>query len=170
MQGLYFMGYFIGLLKMQIFRQVNQLRLFLEKAKSEKQTVGFVPTMGALHAGHLSLIERAKLENDIVVCSIFVNPTQFNDKRDLENYPRPIQADIELLKKSGCTILFNPEVEEVFPDYENDQISQAASTTYDRTKEAEELFCQGKNKSIQEGEGLQVIFSALDKLELNGID
>ena len=71
---------------MQIFRQVKQLKLFLEKAKSEKQTVGFVPTMGALHAGHISLIERAKLENDIVVCSIFVNPTQFNDKNDLENY------------------------------------------------------------------------------------
>ena len=155
---------------MQIFRQVKQLRLFLEKAKSEKQTVGFVPTMGALHAGHLSLIERAKLENDIVICSIFVNPTQFNDKRDLENYPRPIEADIELLKKSGCTILFNPEVEEVFPDYENDQTQQASSTTYDRTKEGEELFCQGKNKYTQEGEGLQVMSSALDRLELNGID
>lgn len=76
--------------------------------------MGFVPTMGALHAGHLSLIEAAKKKTDVVVCSIFVNPTQFNDKKDLENYPRPIEADILKLKDSGADMLFLPEVEEMY--------------------------------------------------------
>jgi pantoate--beta-alanine ligase len=80
--------------------------------------VGFVPTMGALHNGHLSLIAQAKSANDIAVCSIFVNPTQFNDPKDLENYPRPIEADIAKLKQAGCDVLFNPAVSEIYDNNE----------------------------------------------------
>jgi len=81
--------------------------------------ITFVPTMGALHRGHLSLIEQAKQLGDIVVCSIFVNPTQFNDLTDLEIYPRPIQDDIKKLEAVNCDILFNPEVSEMYAGNEN---------------------------------------------------
>lgn len=79
-------------------------------------TIGFVPTMGALHKGHISLVEKAVKENDIVVVSIFVNPTQFNDKSDLERYPRNLDADLKLLEKTGCHIVFAPGVDEVYPE------------------------------------------------------
>lgn len=78
------------------------------------KVIGLVPTLGALHAGHLSLIKRAQQQCDIVVCSIFVNPTQFTDPKDLEIYPRPIETDIEKLKQAECDILFNPPVTEIY--------------------------------------------------------
>lgn len=81
-------------------------------------TIGFVPTMGALHNGHLSLIARARQGNDITVCSIFVNPTQFNDPNDLKNYPRPIAEDMAKLEQAGCDVLFNPPVTEIYDDNE----------------------------------------------------
>ena len=79
-------------------------------------SVGFVPTMGALHAGHLSLVEKAAGENKTVVVSIFVNPTQFNDSGDLERYPRNLEADMQLLEPSGCQLVFAPAVHEVYPE------------------------------------------------------
>ncbi|HIP37659.1 MAG TPA: pantoate--beta-alanine ligase [Crocinitomix sp.] len=82
--------------------------------------VGFVPTMGALHEGHLSLIEAAKKQCDIVICSVFVNPTQFNEKSDLQNYPRTLEKDLQLLKKNGCDIVFTPSVEEMYPTKNED--------------------------------------------------
>lgn len=100
---------------MILFKKVEQLQLFIASQKQKKRKVGFVPTMGALHNGHLSLIRQAKDENDLVVCSIFVNPTQFNDASDLEKYPRTAAKDIQLLTSVSCDVLFMPSVEEVYP-------------------------------------------------------
>lgn len=97
----------------------------MDALKKEGKTIGFVPTMGALHAGHLSLIEQARKETDFVVCSIFVNPTQFNDKKDLENYPRPVEDDINKLKEVKCDVLFLPEVEEMYDKSEKWSIDLA---------------------------------------------
>lgn len=85
-------------------------------ASRRHASVGFVPTMGALHAGHVSLVERARAENDTVVVSVFVNPTQFNDKDDLKNYPRTPEADLEVLRAAGADVVFMPSVEEVYPE------------------------------------------------------
>lgn len=103
---------------MEIFKTRAEVQDHLRELRSAGNTVGFVPTMGALHDGHLSLIDAAGLRADVVVCSIFVNPTQFNDKKDLENYPRPIESDIEKLKDSGCDVLFLPVVEEMYDSSE----------------------------------------------------
>lgn len=83
------------------------------------KSTGFVATMGALHPGHLSLIEQAKQHNDVVICSIFVNPTQFTDPSDLEKYPRPIEKDTQMLADAGCDILFNPPVNEMYAAHEH---------------------------------------------------
>ncbi len=96
----------------------NDLQETLENHRVLGKTVGFVPTMGALHMGHLSLLQQAKSENDIVVCSIFVNPTQFNDPKDLDKYPRPIENDIIMLQSVNCDILFLPEVNEMYGNNE----------------------------------------------------
>ncbi len=90
----------------------------LQSLRASGAVIGFVPTMGALHAGHLSLIKQAQQQCDVVVCSIFVNPTQFNDPKDLEIYPRPIQDDIAKLEQVGCDVLFNPDVAEMYADNE----------------------------------------------------
>ncbi len=98
---------------MLIFKTQKELRGYLEQFST--QIIGFVPTMGALHQGHLSLIENAKQTADIVVCSIFVNPTQFNDSKDFEKYPITHDQDIDLLEKKGCDVLYLPEsVEDVY--------------------------------------------------------
>ena len=95
---------------------VAELRQLVNAARNEGKKVGLVPTMGALHVGHISLVERCVAENDITVVSVFVNPTQFNDKRDLELYPRTPEADCAMLEKAGCTYVFTPSVEEVYPE------------------------------------------------------
>ena len=88
----------------------------LDLKRKEGRKIGLVPTMGALHPGHLSLIRQAKAENDFVVCSIFVNPIQFNNKEDLEKYPRTFDADFTLLEEEGCDLIFTPEVNEIYPN------------------------------------------------------
>lgn len=87
-----------------------------ELAGCRREGIGFVPTMGALHAGHRSLVERARRECETVVVSVFVNPTQFNDKNDLKNYPRTPEADLRLLEEAGVDFVFMPSVEEVYPE------------------------------------------------------
>jgi pantoate--beta-alanine ligase len=99
---------------LKIFTTAKSLEQYLLQIRSAPATVGFVPTMGALHQGHLSLIEMAKQQNDVAVCSIFVNPSQFNDPKDLEKYPRTIEADIKMLETVNCDILFNPPVNEMY--------------------------------------------------------
>lgn len=100
---------------MEIIRTVAELKAKLNDARS-RGTIGLVPTMGALHAGHLSLIERARRENDTVVVSVFVNPTQFNNATDLATYPRTEEADASLLREAGVDYAFIPSVEEVYPE------------------------------------------------------
>ncbi len=91
---------------------------WVREGKSRGKSVGFVPTMGALHAGHLDLVRRALEDNDLVVCSIFVNPIQFNKPEDLKKYPRTLDADLELLKQQGCHAAFCPETQEMYPGRE----------------------------------------------------
>lgn len=100
---------------MLVFAKIKSLQKKIESLK-KGTSVGFVPTMGALHQGHLSLIKQAKKENDIVVVSIFVNPTQFDKKEDLINYPKTIDTDLSLLKSVYCDIIFTPSAEEVYSD------------------------------------------------------
>lgn len=97
---------------MKVFTESSKLS---EALKQRKGTCGFVPTMGALHEGHLSLVDRCRKECDTVVVSVFVNPTQFNDPNDLKNYPRTAEADIALLEKAGADFAFMPSVEEIYP-------------------------------------------------------
>lgn len=107
---------------MYLFQTAKELQNYLQNLRNQGQTIGFVPTMGALHAGHLSLIEEAKKLTDCSVCSIFVNPTQFNDPKDLEKYPRTPDKDIELLESVGNNVLFMPTVEEVYPPQLNTKL------------------------------------------------
>ena len=100
---------------MLIFNKTKDLQASIGLHKSKGKTIGFVPTMGALHLGHLSLIDSSQKKCDITICSIFVNPTQFNDKKDLECYPRTIEKDTAMLEKKGCHVLFIPLAEEVYP-------------------------------------------------------
>ncbi|NNC86260.1 MAG: pantoate--beta-alanine ligase [Bacteroidia bacterium] len=99
---------------MLVIEKKNKLRNKLIQAKTIGKTIGFVPTMGALHSGHLSLIERAKKECDVVVCSIYVNPTQFNNAADFENYPQTLKADVNLLDLAKCDFVFTPTFDELY--------------------------------------------------------
>jgi pantoate--beta-alanine ligase len=103
---------------MIIFDSIQQLKNHLNSIKNQGKTIGFVPTMGALHQGHISLINAAKADCDVVVCSIFVNPTQFNDLNDLAKYPRTFNADSQLLANAGCDFIFAPEVAEMYSSEE----------------------------------------------------
>ena len=102
-------------LAMKIYKTTKGLESALAKFRAESKSIGFVPTMGALHAGHISLVKRCVEENDVCVVSVFVNPTQFNNATDLEKYPRTLEADAALLSKAKCTILFAPSVKQIYP-------------------------------------------------------
>lgn len=101
---------------MNIVNKISELRLALDECRGRGCSIGLVPTMGALHEGHASLVRRSVAENDVTVVSVFLNPTQFNDPKDLERYPRTLEADCELLEACGADIVFAPGVEEVYPE------------------------------------------------------
>lgn len=101
---------------MKVLRTVNELREAMEHHRSLRHSIGLVPTMGALHQGHLSLVKRARKDNDIVVTSVFVNPTQFNNPDDLRTYPRTEEADCRLLEEAGVDYAFIPSVYEIYPE------------------------------------------------------
>jgi pantoate--beta-alanine ligase len=100
---------------MLIFNTIFETQQYQKEQQRSGKTIGFVPTMGALHAGHISLIRRAKTENDLAVCSIFVNPTQFNNPDDLKKYPQTLERDCEMLNAVGCDVVFAPSAEEMYP-------------------------------------------------------
>ncbi len=101
---------------MRLFKHITKLQAAIAEQRAAGNRTGFVPTMGALHEGHIALIERAVAENDYVVCSIFVNPTQFNDATDLVKYPRTINADLAKLYAANCSAIFIPTVAEIYPE------------------------------------------------------
>lgn len=101
---------------MLIIHKISELKSQLQHEREQGHTIGLVPTMGALHDGHASLVKRSVSENDVTVVSIFLNPTQFNDKKDLERYPRTLEADCKLLEECGAQITFAPSVEEIYPE------------------------------------------------------
>jgi pantoate--beta-alanine ligase len=106
---------------MKIFSLKTDLQNYVNTLRSENNTIGFVPTMGCLHKGHLALIEKAASENNIVICSIFVNPIQFNNKNDFQKYPRTLDDDIAKLNALGCDILFVPSEKEIYPEIANEK-------------------------------------------------
>ncbi len=106
---------------MQVIKTVKALQQYLAGKRGLHNTIGFVPTMGALHQGHLSLVNKSADEQDICVVSIFVNPTQFNDPKDLNQYPRMLEADCLKLKSTACDVVFAPDVKEIYPDGKSNQ-------------------------------------------------
>jgi pantoate--beta-alanine ligase len=100
---------------MLVCTTINELKNHIKKARFEGKTIGLVPTMGALHNGHISLIRKSKEATDLTICSIFVNPTQFNNALDLAVYPRTLEADCEMLQKAGCDYVFAPSAAEMYP-------------------------------------------------------
>lgn len=101
--------------ELEIFKTKAALKAFLKPLKASGKKIALVPTMGALHNGHISLIKLAQQNADIIICSIFVNPTQFTDPKDLEKYPRPIEHDLAMLEEAGCNGVFMPDVTEMYP-------------------------------------------------------
>ncbi len=114
---------------MKIVNTIKELKVLLANERAEGHSIGLVPTMGALHAGHASLVRRCVAENDVAVVSIFLNPTQFNDKSDLERYPRTLEADCALLQAEGATIAFAPSVAEVYPEPDTRHFSYPPTDT-----------------------------------------
>ena len=109
--------------KMQVVKHISDLQAILDIKRKDGLKIGFVPTMGALHEGHLSLVKIAGEQSGFVVASIFVNPTQFNDKSDLDRYPRDLQKDVDLLMPTACQLVFAPEAEEVYPEPDTRQFN-----------------------------------------------
>lgn len=114
---------------MKVIHTIKDLQAELSALKAQGKKVGLVPTMGALHAGHASLVKRSVKENDVTVVSVFVNPTQFNDKNDLEKYPRTLDADCRLLEDCSATFVFAPSVSEMYPQPDTRRFSYAPLDT-----------------------------------------
>lgn len=114
---------------MRTLTTIKELKILLAEARSQGQSIGLVPTMGALHEGHASLVKRSVSENDVTVVSIFLNPTQFNDPGDLDRYPRQVEADCELLASLGATYAFTPSVAEIYPEPDTRHFSYPPTDT-----------------------------------------
>lgn len=114
---------------MKVIHAIKDLQAELSALKAQGKKVGLVPTMGALHAGHASLVKRSVKENEVTVVSVFVNPTQFNDKNDLLKYPRTLDADCKLLEACGASFVFAPSVDEIYPEPDTRQFSYAPLDT-----------------------------------------
>ena len=122
---------------MKIIHKIDELKSEIESYRSDKKNIGFIPTMGALHEGHISLVQRCVQENDICIISIFVNPTQFNNAKDLASYPRDLKQDSEMLEKAGCNLVFNPDDHEIYSKAE-------LSTTFNFDFEGLDQVMEGK--------------------------
>ena len=143
---------------MKIIRKKNELQAEIERLKSSGKSVGFVPTMGALHAGHIALANRCVAENDICVVSVFVNPTQFNNPADLEKYPRNLENDAELLRKAGCHIIFAPEAAEMYDEKE-------INTTFDFDFGGLDKLMEGKFRPGHFNGVVQVVSKLFDLVQ-----
>jgi pantoate--beta-alanine ligase len=108
---------------MNVFTEIHEIRQFSAQKKLQKKSIGFVPTMGALHPGHIRLIQKSNEQNDISLCSIFVNPAQFNNAEDLKKYPRDLKADLALLEEAGCDAVFIPSTKVMYPGNRTIKIS-----------------------------------------------
>ena len=133
---------------MIIFNRIQELENHLNIARNDHKTVGFVPTMGALHEGHLALVRKSKAETDLTVCSIFVNPTQFNDPRDLEKYPRTLENDSKLLETVDCDVIFAPEALEM---YTAEELENKLKGIDDRSWTAGKTVDFGQLDKVMEG-------------------
>ena len=107
---------------MEIVKDIVRLNKIIDEIRQKGKTIGFVPTMGALHQGHLSLLQEAGKQCDVKICSVFVNPTQFNDKKDLDRYPRTPEADFALLEREACDFVFFPDEKEIYPEKEDKRV------------------------------------------------
>src|SRR5688572_32949659 len=99
---------------MEIFKQIAPLRTYLGRVRKSEKSIGLGPTMGALHRGHICLIQTSKSQNAVTVASIYVNPTQFNNPNDLQKYPKSPEMDMEMLREAGCDVVFIPEDQEMY--------------------------------------------------------
>lgn len=120
---------------MKIIKTKSELQTLVNQLKNDGKTIGLVPTMGALHNGHLQLIKRCANENDVCLVSIFVNPTQFNDKNDLKKYPRTLEADAKLLEQNNCFAVFAPEVDEIYDKEELNSVFEFDFNGLDKVME-----------------------------------
>lgn len=118
---------------MKVIRKISLIQKLVDKLRAEGETIGFVPTMGALHKGHIELIKKARKENDVVIVSIFVNPIQFGPKEDFKKYPRPIKQDLKICKENKVDIVFNPKEKEMYP--------QKTILTFVEVKKLQDILC-----------------------------